>query len=105
MSAAHCCIYYAQAIVSDQHAFTAPIGYLYLHACGTGVQGSLRELFHHRGGAVVDLSRGDLLSYQRIEYRHLTQKDLRKRRSHGDSTRRLVAEHAGLCTVPLGGVF
>src|SRR5215217_4452828 len=57
---------------SSQEARLAPaVGYLYLYACGTGVQGVLRELLDHRGGAVDDLSGGYLLCYEGIEYRYL----------------------------------
>ena len=49
------------------------VGYLYLYACSAGIQGVLRELLYHRGGTVDDLSGGDLLGYQGIEYRYLTQ--------------------------------
>jgi hypothetical protein len=35
----------------------------------------IRALIYHQGGAVDDLSRGDLLGYQGIEYRHLTQEE------------------------------
>jgi hypothetical protein len=58
---------HARSVVADQHALAAAVGYLYLHACGTGVQGVLRELFHHRGGTVEDLSCGDLLGYEGIK--------------------------------------
>jgi hypothetical protein len=55
---------HARAIVPDQHALAATIGYLYLYTCGTGVQGIFREFLHHRSGAVDDLSGGYPLSYQ-----------------------------------------
>src|SRR5215211_2271906 len=58
---------HARAVVPDQHALAATVGNLYLYARGTGVQGVLCELLHHRGGAVDDLSCSDLLCYKRIE--------------------------------------
>jgi hypothetical protein len=48
-------------------------GYLHLYSGGTGVQGVLGELLDHGGGTVYDLSGGDLLCYEGIEYRYLTQ--------------------------------
>ena len=56
-----------RAVVSEKDALSATIGYLYLYTCSTGVQGVLGELLHHRGGAIDDLSCGDLLSYKGIE--------------------------------------
>ncbi len=50
-----------------KHALAAAVGYLHLYARGTGVQGVLGELLDHRGGAVDDLSGGDLLCHEGIE--------------------------------------
>jgi hypothetical protein len=44
-----------------------PSNDLYFYTCGTGVQTVLCELLHYRGGAVDDLSCGDLLSNKGIE--------------------------------------
>jgi hypothetical protein len=41
---------HARAVVPDQHALAAAVGYLYLHARGPGVQGVLAELLHHEAG-------------------------------------------------------
>src|ERR671921_2232353 len=67
---------HARAVVPDQHTLAAAVGYLYLYACSSGVQGVLRELLYHRGGTIDDLSGGDLLGYKGIEYRHLSQEEV-----------------------------
>jgi len=58
---------HARAVVADQHALAAAVGHLYLHAGSAGVQGVLAELLDHGGGAVDDLSGGDLLGHEGIE--------------------------------------
>jgi hypothetical protein len=58
---------HARAVVPNPHALSATVGYLYLYTCGTRVQGVFGELLHHRGWAVDDLSRSNLLSYKGIE--------------------------------------
>ena len=59
---------------------------------GTGIQGILGELLHHRGRTVDDLSCGYLLGYQGIECRYLTQEETSAHVDYtGDSTRLIVS--------------
>src|SRR5215203_6646611 len=62
------CFAHPRAIVPDQYALAATVSYLYLYARGTSVQGVLCELLYHRGGAVDDLSCGDLLCFKGIQH-------------------------------------
>jgi hypothetical protein len=109
---AHLGVFFAhpRAVVPDDHTLTAPVGYLYLYACSTSVQGVLREFLDHGGGAVYDLSGGDLLCYEGIEHCYLTTQE-EETSAHvdyrDDSTRRIIADYVncvrGLLGIPTPG--